>query len=254
MGGEPFQYNYGERNEIYAAIVGKPAIQFFGYKTDGIWTSQEEINAAKASGQTSTLSKYFAAGGLKYVDVNGDHKIDVNDRVIIGSPFPDFTWGINNSFKYKGFDLNIMIQGVQGGSVINGDANYNESRKYNKNFTENRWISAAYPGDGKTPYYTNGENWLLTDYVIEDASYAALRNIIIGYSLPNKIAKKMGVNGVRLYSSIDNVLYLMGKSYRGINPEARTTSSAYASPLVSGYQRGAFPIARTYTFGLDVNF
>lgn len=254
LGGEPFQYNYGERNEIYAAIVGKPAIQFFGYKTDGIWTSQEEINAAKASGQTSTLSKYFAAGGLKYVDVNGDQKIDVNDRVIIGSPFPDFTWGINNSFKYKGFDLNIMIQGVQGGSVINGDANYNESRKYNKNFTENRWISAAYPGDGKTPYYTNGENWLLTDYVIEDASYAALRNIIIGYSLPNKIAKKMGVNGVRLYSSIDNVLYLMGKSYRGINPEARTTSSAYASPLVSGYQRGAFPIARTYTFGLDVNF
>ncbi|ALL06094.1 SusC/RagA family TonB-linked outer membrane protein [Pedobacter sp. PACM 27299] len=254
LGGEPFQYNYGERNEIYAAIVGKPAIQFFGYQTDGIWTSQEEINAAKASGQTSTLSKYFAAGGLKYVDANGDQKIDVNDRVIIGSPFPDFTWGINNSFKYKGFDLNIMIQGVQGGSVINGDANYNESRKYNKNFTENRWISAAYPGDGKTPYYTNGENWLLTDYVIEDASYAALRNIIIGYSLPNKIAKKMGVNGVRLYSSIDNVLYLMGKSYRGINPEARTTSSAYASPLVSGYQRGAFPIARTYTFGLDVNF
>ncbi|WGQ09805.1 TonB-dependent receptor [Pedobacter gandavensis] len=254
LGGEPFQYNYGERNEIYAAIVGRPAIQFFGYKTDGIWTSQEEINVAKASGQTSTLSKYFAAGGLKYVDVNGDQKIDVNDRVIIGSPFPDFTWGINNAFKYKGFDLNIMIQGVQGGSVINGDANYNESRKYNKNFTENRWISAAYPGDGKTPYYTNGENWLLTDYVIEDASYAALRNIIIGYALPNKIAKKLGVNGVRLYSSIDNVLYLMGKSYRGINPEARTTSSAYASPLVSGYQRGAFPIARTYTFGLDVNF
>ncbi|MCX2449749.1 TonB-dependent receptor [Pedobacter sp. PLR] len=254
LGGEPFQYNYGERNEIYAAIVGKPAIQFFGYKTDGIWTSQEEINAAKASGQTSTLSKYFAAGGLKYADVNGDQKIDVNDRVIIGSPFPDFIWGINNSFKYKGFDLNIMIQGVQGGSVINGDANYNESRKYNKNFTENRWISAANPGDGKTPYYTNGENWLLTDYVIEDASYAALRNIIFGYSLPGKLVKKLGVNGVRVYSSIDNVLYLMGKSYRGINPEARATSAAYASPLVSGYQRGAFPIARTYTFGLDVNF
>ncbi|SMC93778.1 SusC/RagA family TonB-linked outer membrane protein [Pedobacter nyackensis] len=254
LGGEPFQYNYGERNEIYAAIVGQPAIQFFGYKTDGIWTSQAQIDAAKASGQTSTLAKYYAAGGLKFVDINGDNKIDVNDRTTLGTPFPDFTWGINNSFKYKGFDLNILIQGVQGVSLINGDANYNESRRYNENFNKNRWISAANPGDGKTPYYTNGENWLLTDYVIEDGSYAAIRNVILGYTLPSKITKKLGVNGVRVYSSADNVVYLMGSSYRGINPEARTTSSQYSSPLIDGYQRGAFPISRTFTFGIDVNF
>lgn len=254
LGGEPFQYNYGERNEIYAAIVGQPAIQFFGYKTDGIWTSQAQIDEAKAGGQTSTLAKYYAPGGLKFVDVNGDNKIDVNDRTTLGSPFPDFTWGINNTFKYKGFDLNILIQGVQGVKVINGDANYNESRRYNENFNKNRWISAAYPGDGKTPYYTNGENWLLTDYVIEDGSYAAIRNVILGYTLPSTLTKKMGLSGIRLYSSADNVLYLMGKSYRGINPEARTTSSQYSSPLVDGYQRGAFPIARTFTFGIDVNF
>ncbi|AMP98569.1 TonB-dependent receptor [Pedobacter cryoconitis] len=254
LGGEPFQYNYGERNEIYAAIVGQPAIQFFGYKTDGIWTSQAQIDAAKAAGQTSTLSKYYAPGGLKFVDVNGDGKIDVNDRTTIGSPFPDFTWGINNSFKYKGFDLNIMIQGVQGGQLINGDANYNESRRYNEKFNQNRWVSAAHPGDGKTPYYTNGENWLLTDYVIESGSYAALRNIILGYTIPGKLIKKLGVSSVRVYSSADNLFYLTGSSYRGINPEARTTSSQYSSPLVDGYQRGAFPISRTFTFGIDVNF
>jgi TonB-linked SusC/RagA family outer membrane protein len=254
LGGEPFQYNYGERNEIYAAIVGQPAIQFFGYKTDGIWTSQAQIDAAKAAGQTSTLSKYYQAGGLKFVDVNGDNKIDINDRTTLGSPFPDFTWGINNSFKYKGFDLNILLQGVQGGKVINGDANYNESRRYNLNFNQNRWVSAAYPGDGKTPYYTNGENWLLTDYVLEDASYASIRNIILGYTFPQKWSKKLGVNGIRLYSSVDNLLYLMGRSYRGINPEARATTSQYSSPLIDGYQRGAFPIARTYTLGIDVNF
>ena len=254
LGGEPFQYNYGERNEIYAAIVGQPAIQFFGYKTNGVWISQAQIDEAKAGGQTSTLAKYYATGGLKFVDVNGDNKIDVNDRTTLGTPFPDFTWGINNSFKYKGFDLNILIQGVQGVQVINGDANYNESRRYNENFNKNRWISAANPGDGKTPYYTNGENWLLTDYVIEDGSYAAIRNVILGYTLPAKFTKKFGVKGLRIYSSADNVVYLMGSSYRGINPEARTTSSQYASPLIDGYQRGAFPISRTYTFGIDVNF
>lgn len=254
LGGEPYQYNYGERNEIYAAIVGQPAIQFFGYKTDGIWTSQAQIDEAKAAGQTSTLSKYFQAGGLKFVDVNGDNKIDINDRTTLGSPFPDFTWGITNTFKYKGFDLSILLQGVQGGKLINGDANYNESRRYNVKFNENRWISAANPGDGKTPYYTNGENWLLTDYVLEDASYASIRNVILGYTIPQKFSKKLGLSGIRIYSSVDNLLYLMGSSYRGINPEARATSSQYSSPLIDGYQRGAFPIARTYTFGLDVNF
>jgi TonB-linked SusC/RagA family outer membrane protein len=254
LGGEPFQYNYGERNEVYAAIVGKPAIQFFGYKTNGVWTSQAQIDEARAGGQTSTLAKYFAPGGLRFVDMNGDNIIDMNDRTTIGDPFPDFTWGINNSFKYKGFDLNILIQGVQGLSIINGDANYNETRRYNENFTKNRWVSAANPGDGKTPYYTNGENWMLSDYVIEDGSYAAIRNVILGYSLPAGITKKVGVKGIRVYGSADNVLYLMGKSYRGINPEARVLSSLYSSPLIDGYQRGAFPIARTYTFGIDVNF
>ncbi|MNJ93084.1 TonB-dependent Receptor Plug Domain protein [compost metagenome] len=255
LGGEPFQYNFGERNEIYAAIVGQPAIQFFGYKTDGVWVSDAQIAAAKATGQTTTLSRYFQAGGLKFVDINGDNAIDANDRTVIGSPFPDFLWGINNTLKYKGFDLNILVQGSQGGQIVNGDPNYVEHRRYNKDFnSENRWLSEMYPGDGKTPYYTNGENWLLTDYVVEDASYLSVRTVILGYTMSSKAAKKVGVNSLRFYSSANNLFYLMGKSYRGINPEARMTSSAYASPLVDGYQRGSFPLLRTFTFGIDINF
>lgn len=255
LGGEPYQYNFGERNEVYAAIVGEPAIQFYGYKTAGVWTSQAQIDEAKASGITSPLSRYFQAGGLKYVDINGDKVINSDDRTQLGSPFPDFNWGISNSIKVGSFDLNVLIQGSQGGKLINGDANYNETKRYNKNFnTDNRWLSEMYPGDGKTPYYTNGENWLLSDYVIEDASYASIRTAILGYTLPSKFAKKAGVSSLRVYTSADNLLYFMGKSYRGINPEARTTSSAYASPLVDGYQRGAFPLVRTFTFGVDINF
>lgn len=255
LGGEPFQYNFGERNEVYAAIVGEPAIQFYGYKTDGVWISQAQIDEARNNGLTSPLSRYFQAGGLKYVDVNGDNVINADDRTQLGSPFPDFIWGVNNSIKVGSFDLNVLIQGSQGGQLINGDPNYNETRRYNKNYnTENRWLSEMYPGDGKTPYYTNGENWLLSDYVMEDASYASLRTAILGYTLPSKFAKKVGVSSLRLYTSADNLLYFTGKGYRGINPEARTTSAAYASPLIDGYQRGAFPLVRTFTFGVDVNF
>ena len=256
LGGEPFQYNFGERNEIYAAIVGSPAIQYFGYKTDGVWTSQAQIDEARSAGLSSTLSRYFMEGGLKFVDVNGDNVIDVRDRVPIGSPFPDFLWGFNNTLRYKNWDLNILAQGQQGGQLVNGDHNYNEARRFNKNVnTDNRWVSPMFPGDGKTPYFTNGENWMLTDYVVESATYASLRNVILGYRVPEGTnLKRFGLNSLRVYASAENLLYLMGNNYRGINPEARSTSSEYASPLINGYQRGAFPLMRTYTFGIDINF
>lgn len=152
--------------------------------------------------------------------------------------------------------MNILIQGSQGGELINGDLFYNESKRQNVNYIKNRWVSAANPGDGKTPYFTNGiaADLLLTDYGVESASYAYLRNIIVGYTLPASAAKKLKISSLRLYASVDNVWFLTGSSYRGINPEARVTSSAYASPVVAGYQRGGFPVNRTYTFGLDFNF
>ncbi|WP_345947945.1 TonB-dependent receptor [Mucilaginibacter sp. PAMB04274] len=256
LGGEPYQYNYGERNEIYATIVGSPYVQFYGYQSDGVWLSQADVDAALASGQTSILQSYFQPGGLKLKDLNGDNKIDINDRTVIGNPFPDFTWGITNSFKFKGIDLTLIMQGSQGGKLVNGDLFYNESKKLNRNFTDNRWVSAANPGDGKTPYFTNGiaADLLLTDYAVESASYAFLRNVIIGYTLPRTWLKRVKFNNVRLYAAADNVFFVAGKSYRGINPEARMVSAAYSSPVVSGYQRGGFPVNRTITFGLDVNF
>ena len=255
MGGEPYQYNYGERNEIYASIVGSPSVQFFGYKTDGVWKSDQEIADAKAAGYSSAMSKYFVAGGLKFVDVTGDMVIDEADRTVLGKPFPDFTWGVTNTIKYKSFDLTFVIQGVQGASIFNGDAYYNESKWYNKNYnTSGRWVSAANPGDGKTPYASSGSDWMLTDYVIENGSYAALRSCMLGYSLPAKYTKRVKLGGIRMYAAGENLFYIMSKNYRGINPEARTTSGAYSSPLIDGYQRGGFPIGRTITMGIDINF
>jgi hypothetical protein len=188
------------------------------------------------------------------VDVKEDGVIDQDDRTVLGTPFPDFIWGFSNTVKFKGFDLNVLVQGSQGGKIVNGDANYNESKRLNRKFTDNRWLSEAFPGDGKTPYFTNGFNWMLTDYVLEDASYLSLRNVIIGYTLPPSMTTKARLKALRVYASIENLAYLMGKDYRGINPEARVTSNQYASPLISGYQRGAFPLMRTFTFGLDINF
>lgn len=255
LGSESYIRTLGERNEVYQAKPGDPLIQYYGFKTDGVWLSQAQIDEAKASGLTSNLANLFLPGGLKLEDVNGDNVIDNDDRTVIGNPYPDFIWGLTNTFSYKSFDLSFSLQGSQGGELINGDPNYNETKRFNRAYNENRWVSAMFPGDGKTPYDTTGFNWMLTDYVVEDATYVALRDVTVGFNMPLEYVKKFGLNGMRLYFSGQNLFYYSGSSYRGINAEARNTSGTfYGSTLIDGYQRGAFPISRTVLFGLDLNF
>lgn len=247
VGGPSQLINQGERNEMYIAKVGGPSIQFYGFKTIGIWNSQEEID-------NNPHHNTDAPGGLRVQDTNGDGVIDDNDMVALGDPFPDFTWGITNNVKYRDFDLSVLVQGVQGIDVWNGDDYYNETRKWNKNYVQNRWLSAEHPGDGKTPYFNNGINHMLTDYAIQDGSYIALRDITIGYTLPRKTLKKTMFSKMRIYASIQNLGYWWTGDYKGINPEARMTSGNYGSALIAGYQRGAFPLQRTFNFGIDINF
>ncbi len=254
LGDEAFLLNQGERAELYMNTVGSPLIQFYGYLTDGVWLSQEQINEAQAAGLSSSLPNVFVPGGLKLVDHDGNNIIDVNDRVPIGNPYPDFTWGINNQFYIKDLDVSFLLQGVKGGSLVNGDPNYNETKRYNKNYNANRWVSPMFPGDGKTPYSTVGFNWMHTDYVVEDASYFALREVLVGYTVPAKWLKKVNLNSLRFYFSAQNLFFESASGYRGINPEARFTSGPYATPLVDGYQRGSFPMPKTFLFGIDLNF
>ena len=254
LGKEAFLLNQGERTEVYQNKVGDPLINFLGFKTDGVWLSQADIDAARAKGLVSSLSNVFVPGGLKVVDVNGDNIIDNNDRTLLGTPYPEFTWGITNTLSYKAFDASFTIQGVQGGNVINGDPNYNESKRKITVYNQNRWISPANPGDGKTPYSTVGFNWMLTDHVVEDASYYALREVNFGYTLPAKVAQLVKLSSLRLYFSGQNLFFHKASSFKALNPEGRANTGPYASALIDGYQRGSFPIQKTFIFGIDINF
>ncbi|MBW1654267.1 SusC/RagA family TonB-linked outer membrane protein [Flavobacterium quisquiliarum] len=228
------------------AIVGQPLISFYGFKTNGIWNSIEEITA---SGLTTTLTNGLKEGGLKIVDLNGDGVLDNNDRTILGNPYPDFTWGFTNKFTFKNIDLSFTLQGVVGGELINGDVNYNEPKERNLNYMANRWVSPSNPGDGKTPYTTNGYNWVFTDNAIEDASYTSLREISLGYNLGKNALKQVRLTNLRFSLSGQNLLFWNNKNYRGINIEARTSQT---SALIDGYQRGGFPMQRTVLFGVEV--
>ncbi len=248
LGGPSYLLNSGEANELYMARLGDPAVQYYGFKTIGVWKDQAEIDA-------NPHHSTDVPGGLRVWNANGDDKITDDDRVALGNPFPDFTWGFTNTLKYANFDLSILLQGVQGISVYNGDGRYNESRKWNKNYVEGRWISPEHPGDGKTPYFTNGFNWMLTDYMIEDGSYISLRDVTLGYTLLPKYSKKIGLSSLRAYISAQNLGFWWASSYRGINPESRIkTSPYYDSPLIDGYQRGGFPVQRTISAGINLTF
>ncbi len=160
---------------------------------------------------------------------------------------------MTNNFKIGNFDLSILIQGVAGVTVFNGDVFYKESHKYNTAYLRDRWVSPTHPGNGKVPYMKVGYDMLLTDYPLQDGSYICLRNVSAGYNFSKKqLAGKLG--GLRLYLSGNNLAYLWSKDYKGVNPESRMTSGPYSSPMISGYQRGGFPLTSTITFGADIKF
>ena len=248
LGGPSEQVTPGSNKEYYIARVGDPLIQFYGFKTIGVWKSQEEID-------NNPHHINDKPGGLRVANTNGDDVIDDNDRVPLGNPYPDFIWGMTNTLKYRDFDLAFTLQGQVGGKVYNTDNNYNEFRMWNKKYVANRWLSVEYPGDGKTPFRDNGIQHSLTDYQIEDAGFIALRDVTLGYDLPRKAARKVGLSKLRVYVSAQNLLYLWSDGYRGINPEARYASGVYRTAMArNALQRGAFPIQRTFSAGLNINF
>lgn len=246
IGGEREVITQGERNENYIARVGEPLIQYYGFRTQGVWNSSEEIQN----------NPHFAAdvpGGLRIVDEKPDGVLNDEDRVPLGDPYPDFTYGMTNTIKIGKFDLSFLIQGVQGITVFNGDVFYNESHKYNTAYLENRWVSPEHPGNGKVPYMKVGYDMLLTDYPLQDGSYVCLRNVIMGYTFSKKDLRNK-LDGLRIYLTGNNLAYLWSKDYKGVNPESRMLSGVYSSPMISGYQRGGFPVTTTITFGVDVKF
>lgn len=245
LGGEQQFINQGERNEQYISKVGEEAIQFYGYKMIGVWQNADELSVFPHSSEDGV-------GGIRVADINSDGVIDADDRTTLGSPFPDFTWGFSNTFKYNGFDLYFLFQGSHGAEVFYGDGFYTEPRYLHNNFIDGWWFNENFAAT--KPREKLGRDWVLTDYLIQDASYISLREIILGYSIPKKFLEKIKLDKVRLFVSAQNLLYLMSSDYYGLNPEGLSTGGVYSSPLISGYQRGAYPIQKQFSVGLDINF
>ena len=220
-------------------ILGRPISSMYGYIADGLFRSQEEINAhAQQEGA--------GLGRIRYRDINNDGVINDKDRTWIGNPHPDFSYGLNLSMEYKGVDLTLFFQGVQGVDVIN-------ELKYHTDFwavSETgsnkgaRLLEAWSPAnpDSDIPAVTmdnSNDEGRLSTYFIEDGSYLKLRNVQLGYSLPKAWTDKMHMQKFRLYISGQNLFTIHSRTFTGVDPE----NPAYGYPI---------PIA--VSGGLSVSF
>jgi TonB-linked SusC/RagA family outer membrane protein len=237
---------FGQSGVIYAA-VGTPMGVFYGIKTDGIFQTQDEINAYVGT-SGAKIQPNAQPGDIKFVDESGDGTISDADRVQIGSPFPDFTGGFNLNAEISGFDFNMFLYAALGQEI------YSATRRYDMNGTNfpadwlNRWT-----GQGTSDYYprvtfvdNNLNQKTVSDFYIQDGSFVRLRNITLGYSLPQNIIKAVGLSKLRLYVSAEN-LYTFTK-YTGYDPEIG------GGVFDNGIDRGIYPQARTIMTGINVTF
>ncbi len=239
--------------------IGSEPGSYFGYQVIGVYQNQQDIDSSPVirNGNGTVQSK---PGQLKFADINGDGVINASDRTILGSPFPDFTYGMTNTFNYKNFDFAFTLQGVQGFEVLNMARRYygNYSGTYNVlRSTANGWKSEADPGDGVSPQINRNFNSLagsnvvnnVTSLFVEDGSFLRIRNITVGYNLPQASLEKLKLSSARLSFTVQNA-YTFTK-YEGFNPEV---SAQGGSTLVPGVDAGGYPLARSFMFGLNVGF
>jgi TonB-dependent starch-binding outer membrane protein SusC len=227
--------------------VDRPMGVFFGYKkAGGFFTSADDLaKFPRAPVQT--------IGSIRFVDVNNDGKIDANDQTVIGSPYADFIFGMTNRFTFGGLDVSILLNGSQGNQILDfyKRFTYNQDGVFNlhKDVLDN-YKDAANQGSGNvqsTGSALNGDSFSrnTSDAWVEDASYVSVRNVTIGYMIkPSKYIK-----GVRLYFSGQNLMTFT--QYKGSFPEVGIAGS---NSLAQGVNYGAYPLAKTLTFGANVKF
>lgn len=275
----PINSTYGTSSIISSSRVGQPAALITGYIAEGLFKNISEIqnHAVQTPNGVLTVDPNQGTwvGDIKFRDISGpdgkpDNKIDQNDRVIIGNPWPKFTYGLTNTFSYKNFDLSIFIMGVQGNNVYNYTRYVNENPQgtspysnYFKSVANFAKPSSITPGD-MTATLTNpgyqiarittndpNGNFKSSNWYIEDGSYLRIKNITLSYAVPSKLLSRTNaLKGLRLAASVQN-LHTFTK-YKGYDPEIGMIPN-YGS-LTVGVDDARYPSTKMYSLSLVADF
>ena len=227
-------------------FIGYPMQMYYGYKTDGVFLTDEEVGEWY---DQSAIAKGSKAGDIRYVDLDGDNKVTPKDMTYLGSSIPKYNFGLSFGGDYKGFDFSVLLQGVAGvkGRLNEwaGFAFFQEGniQKWQMEECWNMNPTNRYPKYPRLEIMSNAgsNNTLLSDFWILNASFVKVRNIQFGYKLPKNIISKAGISSMRAYISLDNPFSF--NSYRkGWDPENTNNRGSY------------YPVMSSYTFGLTLAF
>ena len=243
-------YGFGSFSRL---AVGEAAGSFYGYKTDGIFQNQAEVDA---SPQKNRVAGGLKPGDVRIVDQNNDGKIDFeHDRVVLGTPFPKFEYGLNLAGSWRGFDLTLYFFGVNGNKIYNAGRVLTERYDDNANY---RTDSQYWHGEGTSnsvprPLYGDSRNVLdLSDRWIEKGDYFRLKNLQIGYTINASLLQRVkAISSLRVYVTGQNVF--TATKYKGYNPEV-TGADGSNSVFNRGIDNGNYPTLRTFSFGLTAGF
>jgi TonB-linked SusC/RagA family outer membrane protein len=239
QGNAPIHTGFSNLTQIIE--VGQPLDVFYLYDAVGVYMNQEDLD--KSPHMTHNI-----VGDVKYKDVNHDGVINADDRTILGQPDPKYSWGVYNSFTFKGFDLSFLIQGAGGNKVYDliGRAIDRPGMGSSTNALgrwRNRWRSPSQPGDGYTPRIDGTTGSLYDSRWLYDGTYARFKSLTIGYTIPVHLIK--GIDNARVYFSGENLFYIYNHDYGGYSPEDLNTS---------GGDYGAYPDSRTLMAGINLSF
>jgi TonB-linked SusC/RagA family outer membrane protein len=251
--GSPY---YGQSTRGGASIVryaeGIPFGSFYGYVADGIFQTADEVKNAPTQVAGTDPAKSTAPGDIRFKDLNGDGVINASDQTYIGNPNPSFTYGLNNTFGFKGFDLNVFLQGSQGNDVYNLNRYYTEGGLYGASnastLTLDRWTA---PGTSNyVPRAVAGDpnqNLRISSHYVENGSYMRIKLLTLGYTLPKTLFTHLpAVQRVRVYVSAQNLVTVT--KYKGFDPELGNQGGSF------GIDRGIYPQARVFLAGLNFGF
>ena len=245
LGGDPVLSGYVQFANGYAAKtdVGHPVASFYGYQTDGIFQTAEEVEAA------AFQSDGTAPGDIRFKDLNGDGVIDIKDQTYIGNPTPAFTYGFTADMGWKGFEFNLFFSGSEGNDIFNNTTRYDFSYVNRPTTALNRWTGPGTSND-EPRFSLNdpNQNARISDRFVEDGSFLRLKTLQIGYNLPDAWLEKMKFQKFKIYMTAQNLITF--SKYAGLDPEIGNVGGS----LEIGIDRGFYPQARTIMGGVSLTF
>lgn len=243
-------------NAYFITRVGEQIGSYYLPQVLGVFKTQAEVDAYPHFEDAATNFDLASSkpGDFKFLDADGNKVINMtDDRVIVGSYQPKFTYGFATDFQWRGFDLSASLQGVHGNKILNLGRRYFYNHEGNMNNyagAVNRWQSETNPGSGENVRANRvgkGQNGITSTWHIEDGSYLRIRNITVGYTLPGTILDRMGITKARLYISMQNPFTFT--NYEGYNPEVSNRSAS----TTNGEDYGVYPTSRTVSVGINVS-